>query len=135
MSQRTYLTNADFSRMFYEAADMLELKDENVFKINALRKAARTIENLSAPVVELYNSGELASLPGIGKGLPPGKPCQGLSSPPVGWLSTMTLPKGGALPVSVRMPSWSFLLVQTASWKRRIGSLLSSFAREGMTSS
>lgn len=69
MSQRTYLTNADFSRMFYETADMLELKDENVFKINALRKAARTIETLSSPVVDLYNSGELAALPGIGKGV------------------------------------------------------------------
>lgn len=69
MSQRTYLTNADFARIFYETADMLELKDENVFKVNAMRKAARAIENLAKPVVDLYNSGEFAELPGIGKGI------------------------------------------------------------------
>lgn len=69
MSQRTYLTNADFARLFYETADMLELKDENVFKINAMRKAARTIENLASPVVELVNSGEFEKLPGVGKGI------------------------------------------------------------------
>ncbi len=41
----------------------------------------------------------------------------------------------GAPPVSVRMRSSSFLLVRTASWKRRIGRPLSSFARVGMASS
>lgn len=48
---------------------LLELKGENIFKINAFRKAYTIISGIEGDLSEMFESGSLASLPGIGKGI------------------------------------------------------------------
>jgi DNA polymerase (family 10) len=55
--------------IFNQIADLLELKDENPFRIRAYRKAAQNIENLTADVEELAQQEKLVQIPGIGKDL------------------------------------------------------------------
>ncbi len=62
-------TNLTIANIFNEIAELLELKDENPFKIRAYRNAAQTLENLTEDVSEISRRGELTELPGIGKDL------------------------------------------------------------------
>ena len=55
--------------LFNEIADILELKEENVFRVNAYRRAAQNIEGLSRAIEDVAASGALHELPGIGKDL------------------------------------------------------------------
>jgi len=55
--------------IFYQIADALEIKGETGFKVVAYQKAARILEDLTQDVQELVKSGQLAGLPGIGKGM------------------------------------------------------------------
>lgn len=55
--------------IFYDIADILEIKGENFFKIRAYRKAAHTIENLPMDVKELAGESRLQEIEGIGKAL------------------------------------------------------------------
>ena len=50
-----------------ELAKILEFLGENRFKIIAYRRAVRSIEQANKPIEELYRSGELSKLPGVGK--------------------------------------------------------------------
>lgn len=59
----------EIARIFNEIADMLELKDENVFRIRAYRKAAQNIESLSEDLEDIAKRGELEDIPGIGADL------------------------------------------------------------------
>lgn len=62
--------NADIAKQFNELADLLEIKDENPFRIRAYRNAARLIKNLSHEATELVKQGEdLTVFPGIGDDL------------------------------------------------------------------
>ena len=62
--------NAEIAAMFNQAADLLEIKGENQFRVRAYRKAARTIEGLPQSVRSLLSTGaDLTDLPGIGKDL------------------------------------------------------------------
>jgi DNA polymerase (family 10) len=66
------MENSEFAKIFWETAEMLELKGENPFKIRAYQKAARNIEGLSHNLEEVYRSGGLKALeevPGIGESL------------------------------------------------------------------
>lgn len=49
-------------------AFLLELKSENPFKIKAYQNAARLLEEQSKSLEDLVSSGEIAQIPGIGKG-------------------------------------------------------------------
>jgi DNA polymerase (family 10) len=65
------MLNQKIATIFYEIADMLEIK-ETPFKPQAYRKAAQTIEALSKDVVEIYRQGgrhALDEIPGVGKNL------------------------------------------------------------------
>ena len=55
--------------MLEEIATLLELKDENVFKVRAYRNGARLVESLASPVADLAAKGTLGDLPGIGEAL------------------------------------------------------------------
>jgi DNA polymerase (family 10) len=57
--------NQEIARIFSTMADILEIKNENVFKIRAYRRAALNIEGLSRSVDELSRE-ELLEIPGIG---------------------------------------------------------------------
>ena len=50
-------------------ADILEFRNDNPFKINAYRKSARILSDLTDDVEELVKAGTLKHLPGIGRGM------------------------------------------------------------------
>src|SRR5512134_1924203 len=62
--------NADIAAAFEEIADLLELGDENPFRVRAYRNAARVVGGLSLDLAATLDAGkELPKLPGIGKDL------------------------------------------------------------------
>lgn len=62
--------NNDVADIFDEVADLLEIRDENAFRVRAYRNAARTVGGLSRSVAELAADEKgLDGLPGIGKDL------------------------------------------------------------------
>lgn len=63
------MLNERIAQIFYDIADILEIKNENIFKIRAYRKAAATLENTSQDIIALINKNKLNTLPGIGKDL------------------------------------------------------------------
>lgn len=66
------MLNLDIARIFDEIADILDLKSEEVYKIRAYRKAARTIETLTQDLTVMAERGgvkELKKIPGIGEGI------------------------------------------------------------------
>ena len=63
------MENSDFSKIFWEIAEFLELNEDNPFKIRAYRKAAQNIESLAKSIQGIYLDGGIAALrkvPGIG---------------------------------------------------------------------
>lgn len=62
------MKNKEIASLFQRMADLLEFKDENIFKINAYRKSARILNDLTTDIEEIIRSGELQHMPGIGKG-------------------------------------------------------------------
>ena len=62
--------NSEIATMFDQAADLLEIKGDNPFRVRAYRRAARTIEGLPQSVGSmLAKEADLSELPGIGKDL------------------------------------------------------------------
>jgi len=62
--------NADIAAVFEEIADLLEIRNENPFRIRAYRNAARQVEGMGVPVADMVAKGEdLTELPGIGADL------------------------------------------------------------------
>ncbi len=61
--------NKEIAKIFNEIADFLEIKGELSFKINAYRRAAQNIENLSKDITELFKENKLHTIPGVGKEL------------------------------------------------------------------
>ncbi len=59
------MKNQEIARLFSEMAAILEIKNDNPFKIRAYRRAALNIEGLSRSVEELTPE-ELQEIPGIG---------------------------------------------------------------------
>jgi DNA polymerase (family 10) len=58
--------NSEIARVFEDIADLLELKQENPFKIRAYQKAVRSIEHLAVDVEQLAREGRLKEIPGVG---------------------------------------------------------------------
>jgi DNA polymerase (family 10) len=63
------MKNREVSDIFNAMADVLELMDENVFKVRAYRRAAMNIDNLSEDVAIVASEGRLEEIQGIGKDL------------------------------------------------------------------
>jgi DNA polymerase (family 10) len=70
------MDNLDIAKIFEEVADLLDVENENPFRVRAYRNAARTLESLEQPVASLIASAPaaeraavLAELPAIGKDL------------------------------------------------------------------
>jgi len=62
--------NADIARVFDEIADLLELGDENPFRVRAYRNAARIVGGFGTDLAAEIEAGrELPKLPGIGEDL------------------------------------------------------------------
>jgi DNA polymerase (family 10) len=60
--------NPHLVKIFNQIGDLMEIKGEDRFRVNAYRKAARVIDDLSEDVAEIANRGELEQVSGIGKG-------------------------------------------------------------------
>jgi DNA polymerase (family 10) len=82
------MKNKEISALFDEIADILELRGENVFRINAYRRAAQNVEGLSRAIEEVAADGKLAEIPGIGKDLE-GKIIEYLGSGSIAYLDEL----------------------------------------------
>jgi len=63
------MTKAQIAEVLSEIATLLELKDENPFKIRAYANAARSIETWGGNLADLQDEEALAKIPGIGKAI------------------------------------------------------------------
>ncbi len=62
------MENSDIAKIFYEIADMLEIKGGDVFRIRSYRNAGMVVEGLSESLRSLHEKGEeLEHIPGIGE--------------------------------------------------------------------
>src|SRR3972149_2645192 len=61
------MRNLALARIFSEIADMLEIKEESIFRISAYRRgAARAMESVTEDVTEVAARDDLEEVPGIG---------------------------------------------------------------------
>lgn len=60
--------NKKLSALFDEIADLLEITGEQSFRVNSYRRAARAFKDMTRDIAAMLASGELAQVPGIGKG-------------------------------------------------------------------
>jgi len=63
------MKNSEVARVFQDIADLMELKEENVFKIRAYQKAVRSIEHLPVEVEQLVKEDKLREGPGVGEAI------------------------------------------------------------------
>jgi len=63
------VNNAEIARVFQDIAELLKLKKDNIFKIRAYQKAARSIEELPVEVEQLVAEGKLREVPGVGEAI------------------------------------------------------------------
>jgi DNA polymerase (family 10) len=63
------MNNTAIAQVFQDMADLLELKEDNPFKIRAYQKAARTIETLPEELDQLMKEGRLREIPGVGEAI------------------------------------------------------------------
>jgi len=61
-----FVKNLEIARILYEIADILEAQDVE-FKPRAYRRAARSIEELSEDIADIWKREELEDIPGVGK--------------------------------------------------------------------
>lgn len=62
--------NSEIARIFNRLADLLEISNENPYRIRAYRNAAMTVSSLSGNIEEMVrNHNNLTELTGIGKDL------------------------------------------------------------------
>jgi DNA polymerase (family 10) len=63
------MKNKELAQIFEKMADILEFKGNNVFKINAYRKASRTLKDFLGDLKQLTEDGKLKDIPGVGSGI------------------------------------------------------------------
>ena len=63
------MKNREIAHLLESIADVLELKGENLFRVNAYRNASRILQDLAKDVEHVAAEGKLAELPGFGKSI------------------------------------------------------------------
>ena len=63
------MTKSQIAEVVQEIATLLELKDENQFKIRAYANAARSLETFGGNLSDLQDEEALGKIPGIGKAI------------------------------------------------------------------
>jgi len=61
------MRNLELADLFHEIADLLEIREDSVFRIRAYRRAAQQLESLGEDVIEALDAGK--KIPGIGADL------------------------------------------------------------------
>jgi DNA polymerase (family 10) len=69
MSEPRRSRNGDVARLLEEIGDLLEIKGEQPFRVNAYRNAARRIEGLREPIEILHAEARLRTIQGVGEAL------------------------------------------------------------------
>ncbi len=63
------MKNSEIAKVFQDIADLLELKEENPFKIRAYKRAVRPIEHLPVELEQLVAQDKLREVPGVGEAI------------------------------------------------------------------
>jgi DNA polymerase (family 10) len=63
------MKNTEISAIFDDIAERLKLKKENIFKIRAYQKVARSIESLPVSVEQLVKENRINEIPGAGEAI------------------------------------------------------------------
>ncbi len=63
------MNNTEIARVFDDIAEMLKLKKDNIFKIRAYQKVARSIESLPVEAEQLVRENRLKEIPGAGEAI------------------------------------------------------------------
>ena len=63
------MKNSEIARIFQDIAALLEIKGENIFKIRAYQKVARSVEHLPVEVEQLVAEDRLQEVPGAGEAI------------------------------------------------------------------
>jgi len=63
------MKNLEVAELLKKIAQLLEIKEDIVFKIRAYEKAALVIENLDEDIEEVWKKGKLDDIPGVGEAL------------------------------------------------------------------
>jgi DNA polymerase (family 10) len=63
------MNNQQIAAVFDDIAHRLELKKDNIFKIRAYRKVARSLTELPVEVEELVRENRLKEIPGAGEAI------------------------------------------------------------------
>jgi DNA polymerase (family 10) len=63
------MQNSEIAKVFYDIAEMLTSKKDNIFKIRAYQKVARAVEELPVPVEQLVVEGRIKEIPGAGEAI------------------------------------------------------------------
>lgn len=63
------MTNTEIAQVFFDIAEMLKLKKDNIFKIRAYEQAARAIAELQVDVGQLVAEDKLKEIPGVGEAI------------------------------------------------------------------
>jgi len=63
------MKNSEIAKVFQDIADLLELKQENPFKIRAYQKSVRSIEHLPVELEQLVAQDKLREVPGVGEAI------------------------------------------------------------------
>ncbi len=63
------MKNQEIADLFNRIADILDFKGENAFRVNAYRRAALLLSDLTEDVENLVKEGSLTKIPGIGEGI------------------------------------------------------------------
>jgi len=63
------VNNRDAAQVFYNIADLLEIKGEQIYKVLAYRRAAESILSLGRDLRGVWKEGGLETIPGVGKAI------------------------------------------------------------------
>ncbi len=63
------MKNSEIAGVFQDIAELLKSKKDNIFKIRAYERAAKSIEQLPAEVEQLVKEDRLKEIPGVGEAI------------------------------------------------------------------
>ena len=63
------MDNSEVARVFDRIADLLQIRDEPIYRVLAYRRAAESLRSLTQPVDQLWQEGNLEEIPAVGKAI------------------------------------------------------------------
>ena len=63
------MRNSEVARLLYDISELLELSGDNIFKIRAYSRAARTIEGSTEDIEKIAKEERLEEIPGVGEAI------------------------------------------------------------------